>query len=103
MDSWQSPSWLSVRLWCSKADPFGMGVTIYLARNCHAICHVLAYMVKQGSPHRLLFLFEYGSPLMKHRLVAMVHVALEFQGVDPTLPVSVTGHSFHIGATTAAV
>ena len=45
-----------------------------LGRTPHAICPVaaiLAYMVKRGSSHEPLSLFEDGSPLTKHRLVAI--------------------------------
>ena len=45
-----------------------------LGQTPHAICLVaaiLAYMVKRGSSHEPLSLFEDGSPLTKHRLVAI--------------------------------
>ena len=60
------------------------------------------YWLIMGVSHGPLFLFEDGSPLTKRRLVTMVRIALESGGVNPTFLSSVTGHSFWIGAATAA-
>ncbi len=106
LDSRQSPSRLSVRLRRSKADPFGRGVTIYLGRTYHAVCPVtagLSYLaVRRGPTMAPLFMFSDGSPLGRDKLVSAVRTALEVAGVDHTLLASVTGHSFRIGAATAA-
>ena len=102
VDSHQTPSIVSVHLRRSKTDPFGNGVTIYLGRTGHAICPVtalLGYLARRGQQPGPLFLFREGSPLSKGKLLANIKQALSRQGVGPS---GLTGHSFRIGAATAA-
>ena len=80
VDSHHSPSMVSVFLCRLKSDPFGMGVTVHIGRTG--------------------VIFQDGSSLSRQRLMCQVHHALEQQGVAHP---GVSGHSFRIGAATAAV
>ena len=85
LDTWCQPGPLSLHdhtmLWAASYLGFFFWVPeigrVYLSllgRMPHAFCPVaaiLAYMVKRGSSHGPLFLFEDGSPLTKHKLVAI--------------------------------
>ena len=102
VDSRISPSVVSVRLRRSKADPFGLGVTVHLGRTGQLICPVaalLSYMVLRGQSPGPLFRFEDGSPLSKPKLLLHLRRALEQQGFDCS---GITGHSFRIGAASTA-
>ena len=102
VDSHSDPSVLSVVLRRSKVDPFGTGVTIHLGRTGHAICPVsalLSYLARRGQGPGPLFLFQDGASLSKQRLLLHVRQALASHGVDAS---RITGHSFRIGAATAA-
>ena len=102
VDSHQAPSVVSVRLHRSKSDPFGNGVTIYLGRTGQTICPVtalLGYLARRGQRPGPLFLFCDGTPLSKEKLLLHVRQALIHCGFDPS---GITGHSFRIGAATAA-
>ena len=86
----------------SKNDPFGNGVTVCVVRTDQCICPVAAlleYLVKRGTGPAPLFLFQDGTSLSKQRLVSQVHQVLAPHGIDCS---RLTGHSFHIGAATAA-
>ena len=105
VDSRQSPTMVAVRLRRSKADPFGLGVTIHLGRTGQVICPVsaiLAYLVLRGQERGPLFLFLDGSSLSRHKLIVAVHEALIATGTDPAALAQLTGHSFRIGAATTA-
>ena len=99
VDSHNDPSSVMVRLRRSKADPFGAGVTIFLGKTGQSICPVaalLSYMVLRGSTPGPLFKFQDSSPF---KLLAHLRQALQHQGFDC---VSITGHSFRIGAASTA-
>ena len=105
VDSRSQPTVVSVLLRRSKNDPFGRGMTVYLGRTSHSICPVAAvldYLSQRGMSHGPLFTFQDGSCLSRPRLVTAVRTALRSQGVDPSVLSSVNGHSFRIGAATAA-
>ena len=102
VDSPLNPSLVTITQRHSKADPFGRGVTIYLGRTVQVICPVAAtlnYLVRRGQFPGPLFLFQDGSALSKERLIASIHQILMSQGYSSA---GITGHSFHIGAATAA-
>ena len=102
VDSHDSPSVVSVRLRRSKADPFGLGVTIHLGKTGQSICPVaalLSYLVLRGQSPGPLFRFEDGSSLSKPKLLLHIRQALEQQGFDCS---GITGHSFRIGAASTA-
>ena len=75
---------------------------MFLGVTSNALCPVsaiLAYVARQGDNPGVFFRFQSGSPLTKTRFVARVRSAL--------LEVRITyqnysGHSFHVGAATAA-
>ena len=86
----------------SKTDIFGVGVTIHLGRTGDSLCPVsslLAYLSRRPSSPGPLFLLQSGQPLSKQVLVSTVHDALGSAGVDVG---RFNGHSFRIGAATAA-
>ena len=102
VDSRHSPSVISIHLRHSKTDPFGSGVTIYLGRTGQTVCPVtalLGYLARRGEAPGPLFLFQDGTPLSKEKLLLHLRQALSQQGVDSF---GLTGHSFRIGAATAA-
>ena len=102
VDSHHTPSLISIRLRRSKSDPFGNGVTVHLGSTGHAICPVaalLGYLAQRGQGQGPLFLFQNGSPLSKVKLMQHLREALGAAGVDTS---GLRGHSFRIGAATAA-
>ena len=102
VDSKAAPKILRVSIKASKTDPFRQGVDVFVGRTGNEICPVaavLAFMAKRGSKEGLLFKFEDGRMLTRDRFVSHVRAALTSAGVDPA-PYS--GHSFRIGAATAA-
>ena len=105
VDSHHQLSVVSVLLRRSKTDPFGQGMTVFVGRTAHAICPVaaiLSYLAQRGLEHSPLFQFEDGSSLSRERLVTAIRSALQSQGVPPVVLSGIAGHSFWIGATTAA-
>ena len=102
VDSRDHPTFLSVSLKRSKTDPFGAGSTIIIGRTNHAICPVtaiLSYLSIRESSDGPLFIFQNGTTLSKTRLVTALKNALYTVGIDAT---GYSGHSFRIGAATAA-
>ena len=102
VDSHTRPSVVSVHLRRSKADPFGLGVTLHLGRTHQPVCPVtaiLSYIVMRGQTAGPLFLFQDGSTLSKDKLLTHIRQALAYQGFDAA---GISGHSFRIGAATAA-
>ena len=102
VDSHRSPTYLAVTLRASKTDPFGSGCTLYIGRSQSHICPVtavLAYLSIRPSTPGPLFICEDGTPLTRTCLVMAVRVALTGAGFDMS---NFTGHSFRIGAATAA-
>ena len=102
VDSHQDPIYVCIRLSRSKTDPFRNGVSIYLGRTGHVICPVtalLGYLAHRGQQPGPLFLLHNGAPLSKDTLMANVKQVLTRHGVCTT---GITGHSFRIGAATAA-
>lgn len=102
VDSVSHPKIMKVRIKASKTDPFRKGVDIFLGRTSNKLCPVsagLAYLARRGSKEGMLFRFEDGRLLTRERFVAGVRAALSAAGVDCR---SYSGHSFRIGAATAA-
>ena len=102
VDNRHNPSFLAVTLRQSKTDPFGAGCTLYIGRSGSHICPVhavLAYLAIRPSVPGPLFLQANGSPLTRSDLVTAVRAALSGTGRDLS---RFTGHSFRIGAATAA-
>lgn len=102
VDSHSSPQLLTVHLQFSKTDPFGAGCYIYLGRTNSIPCPVaaiLSYLSLRPSIQGPLFIFQDGSPLTRASLVRHLRDALSQAGIDSS---HYAGHSFRIGAATAA-
>ena len=102
IDCIDNPQMVKLYLKTSKTDPFRKGVEIILGRTNNALCPVtalLAYLALRGNGPGFLFLFADGRPLTKQRFISKVREALATVGVDPS---QYAGHSFRIGAATAA-
>ena len=100
VDSHTQPSY--VRLKRSKNDPFGQGVTLYVGwshKNLCAVSAVLAYLAIRSPAPGPFFIFEDGGVQSRQWLVTELSTALQEIGLDPS---PYKGHSFHIGAATAA-
>ena len=94
---WQLPS-VGVRLTLLAWD----ACTLFIGRTNSSICPVaalLAYLAIQPPSNGLLFVHDNGSPLTRAGLVSPVCAALSEGSVDLS---RYTGHSFRIGAATAA-
>ena len=102
VDSPTDPQYLAVFLCSSKTDIFGAGLHIYLGRTGDLLCPVAALLgylsIRPPSPGPL-FIFEDGSSLSRSLLVRHLREALQSMGLDTS---SFNGHSFRIGAATAA-
>ena len=102
IDCINDPQMVKLNLKTSKTDPFRKGVEIVLGRTRNALCPVtalLAYLALRGNGPGFLFLCAGGHPLTKQRFISAVREALATIGVDPS---QYAGHSFRIGAATAA-
>ena len=102
VDSHSAPSMCCVSLRRSKTDPTGKGVCIFLGRTNAPLCPVVAllnYLAVRSERDGPLFVFQDGTPLLRDRFIREVKEALVIAGVDSK---SYSGHSFRIGATTAA-
>ena len=102
VDSCQDPTYVAITLRGSKTDPFSVECTLFIGRTNSSICPVIALLaylaIRPPSPGQL-FIHNDGSPLTRSGLVSAVRAALLRTGVDVT---RYTGHSFRIGAATAA-
>ena len=106
VDSRDSPQLVVVHLRRTKTDPFGVGCHIYLGRTHTTPCPVAAMLHYLSIPpppppptSGPLFLLENGASLMRAALVTHLRTALAQAGVDAS---RYAGHSFRIGAATAA-
>lgn len=102
IDSLTDASTIKIHLKRSKTDQFGSGVDVFVGRTRSIICPVDAvtqYVAQRGSHPGCFFQFEDRSPLTKPKFVARVRQVLQAVG----LPYDCfAGHSFRIGAATAA-
>lgn len=102
LDSVSKPTVVQVRIKASKTDPFRKGVSVYLGRTDRDLCPVgavAAYLAVRGRDPGPFFRFIGGKPLTRVALVRRVREALQPSGVDVS---KYSGHSFRIGAATAA-
>ena len=102
VDSGQAPSMLQVLLRVSKCDQFGKGVKVYVGKARGPRCPVVAvaaYMAARGPSAGPFFLNQKGRPLLKPLFITELRRALEASGLDQA---AFAGHSFRIGAATAA-
>ena len=102
LDNPINPTIVRVHIKASKTDPFHHGVYVYLGKTGNELCPVAAvaaYLAARGRVAGLFFRFVSGSPLSRELLVKHMRTALQPHGVDTS---AYSGHSFHIGAATAA-
>ena len=102
VDNIQSPSTAHIFLKRSKCDQFGRGVAVFLGKTSDTICPVtalLAYVARRGDTPSAFFRFQTGSPLTKTRFVTRLRETLLGVGIPYQ---NYSGHSFRIGAATAA-
>ena len=102
VDSIANPKLLKIKIKSSKTDPFRQGVEIFIGRTDNKLCPVaavLAYLAKRGNKKGMFFQYEDGRLLTRDRFVTSVREALKVAGVDCK---AYAGHSFRIGAATAA-
>ena len=102
VDNARAPRMLRVHLRVSKCDQFGKGVNVFMGKTGNQRCPVtaaVAYMVRRGQTAGPFFLLQEKNPLLKQTFVAELRSALTAIGMDPLL---YAGHSFRIGAATAA-
>ena len=86
----------------SKTDQYGRGVEVFIGRTGDSLCPVEAvrnYANRRGSAAGAFFCSAGGVPLSKSRFVELVWSALTWAGISTA---GYTGHSFRIGAATAA-
>ena len=96
------PRALKVHLHHSKADQFGNGVDVVIDSTGDSLCPVAAvsaFMAIRGGAPRPFFVFPDGTPLTKLRFVDFTRRAIKDLGL---LPDQFAGHSYRIGAVTAA-
>lgn len=102
VDDIHQPTILRIHLKASKTDVTRQGVDLFVGRTRNSLCPVVAmlrYLAVRGIDDGPLFRHQEGPPLTRPDLVAKIKVALGQAGVDPT---HYSGHSFRIGAATAA-
>ena len=102
VDQGRPPSSIRVFLKVSKCDQFGRGVAVFLGATTDELCPVaaiLAFVSARGNREGPFFLCQDGAPLTKARFVARIREALVRAGVPEQ---HYSGHSFRIGAATAA-
>ena len=101
VDSISIPRLLKVEIKVSKTDPFRQEVHILIGKTDNKLCPIaamLSYLAKRGNHEGMLFHYE-DKKLSRDQFVVSMREALTTAGVDCK---SYTGHSFRIGATTAA-
>ena len=103
LDSNLTPTVVKIHLKSSKCDQFGRGVDVYIGQSHTAWCPVksmVTYLMDRGPSKGHLFQWKDGSPLTRPEFSKYVKAALVAAGVANHE--SYTGHSFRIGAATAA-
>ena len=102
IDDSSNPQLLKVHLKRSKTDQLGKGVDIYIGKTNCPLCSVvavLAYMASRGPSAGPFFKLANGHPLTKSGFTNKVRAGLQAVGLPES---DFAGHSFRIGAATAA-
>ena len=102
VDDRTHPTSLRVHLKRSKCDQFGAGVDVHIGRTASPLCPVtaiLAYMASRQGAAGPFFQDGLGRPLTKAVFVQKIRQALSQLGLPAE---QFAGHSFRIGAATAA-
>ncbi len=103
VDCPRKPTTMKVTIKASKTDPFRRGVDIFMGKTDTDLCPVTAmlrYLLERGWGEGPLFIFKDGRFLTRQCLVGAIREVLQAAGMNPR---KFGGHSFRIGATTAAV
>ena len=101
-DQASPPASIRIHLKRSKCDQLGKGVDVFIGRsdsNPFPVTEMLRYVTLRGPAPGPFFQFSNGSPLTKAVFIDRVREALKRMGVRAEL---YAGHSFRIGAATAA-
>ena len=103
LDSQSDPSVVRVHIKASKMDPFRKGVYIYLGKTGNELCPVAAltaYLAVRGRLLGPFFRFVSGKPLSHELFVKHIWAALHpYDNINVN---DYSGHSFRIGAASAA-
>lgn len=102
IDNSSSPQTLQIYLKRSKTDQVGKGANIYIGKTGDELCPVsatLAYMESRGPNPGPFFKFKDNTPLTKAKFSSLIRAALQEIGLPY---MNFAGHSFRIGAATAA-
>ena len=102
VDDPANPTLVRVTLKQSKTDQYRRGVDVFLGRTYNDLCPVaalLAYIAVRGGGDGPLFKFGNGRFLTRARFITRIREALEVLGLNS---LNYAGHSFRIGAATAA-
>ena len=102
IDDTDNPSTLQVFLKRSKTDQFGLDVHVFVGKSHNNICPVsaiTAFVALRGNQPSAFFRAENGQPLSKPEFIQGIRSALELLDMPQQL---FAGHSFRIGAATAA-
>ena len=102
VDNPTRPGSIRIRLKRSKCDQFGSGINVYLGSTNSPLCPVtalMAYMASRREAPGPFFRDEHGRPLTKVAFVREIRRALSMLGLPSE---QFAGHSFRIGAATAA-
>ena len=102
VDNASQPAAICVKLKRSKCDQFGAGVCVHLGKTNSPMCPVtalLAYMASRRESPGPFFRDQQGRPLTKAVFIREIRRALTRLGLPAE---QFAGHSFRIGAATAA-
>ena len=102
IDDPHNPQTLRVHLKRSKTDQLGKGVDVFIGKTDCPLCPiatVMAYMALQGPDSGAFFMLASGHPITKSCFTSRIKAGLKAVGL---LELDFAGHSFRIGATTAA-
>ena len=102
VDNTDNPLILKVHLKVSKTDQLGKGVDVYVGKTNCPLCPVTAtlhYMTVRGAAAGPFFILKNRTPLTKSTFTARIREALQALGFPEE---NFAGHSFRIGAATAA-
>ena len=97
-----APTVIRVHLKFAKWDQFGQGADVFIGQSGNAICPIaacLTYVAARGDQPGPFFVKRDGRPILKPDFVTELRKALAARGFDS---LSFAGHSFRIGAATAA-
>lgn len=102
IDDPYNPKAVKIRLRRSKTDQFGNGAEVIVGKTGDSLCPVAAvaaFMASRGSCPGPFFIFGDGTALTKAKFVAITRQAIQELGLPES---QFAGHSFRIGAATAA-